>query len=154
VAYALSRIHSLALSTPHMEFIDKPREQLMADVEFQKFLSKVQLDPAAYQGFQILNGLLFFKGKFFLPNSSPLKLTLLEEFHMHLLLEVIVEFIKPLVGYKRMFFGLVCAKMLRILLKLVLCVNKLNLPIILHMDCCNHFPFQIKYGKTFHLILL
>jgi hypothetical protein len=119
VSDALSHTHSLALSTPHMEFIDKLREQLMADVEFQKFLSKVQLDPAAYQGFQILNGLLFFKGKLFLPNSSPLKLTLLEEFHMHLLLEVIVEFIEPLVGYKRMFFGLVCAKMLRILLKLV-----------------------------------
>jgi hypothetical protein len=81
VADALSRIQCLALSIPHMEFIEKLKAQLLEDAAFQELICKVQADSAAYPGYQILNGLLFFKGKLFLPSTSPLKQTLLEEFH-------------------------------------------------------------------------
>ncbi|MCH84618.1 hypothetical protein A2U01_0005450, partial [Trifolium medium] len=85
VADALSRIHCLALSIPHMEFISKLKEQLIKDQEFQQFLTKVQDQPNDYKNFQVLNDLVFFKGKLFLPSGSPLKQTLLEEFHASLI---------------------------------------------------------------------
>ncbi|KAK2441152.1 hypothetical protein QL285_012481 [Trifolium repens] len=81
VADALSRIHDLALSIPHADFITKLKDQLTQDLEFQQFLTKVQDQPRDYKDFQVLNGLVFFKGKLFLPKTSPLRLTLLEEFH-------------------------------------------------------------------------
>jgi hypothetical protein len=42
VADALSRIHCLALSIPHADFITKLKDQLTQDLEFQQFLTKVQ----------------------------------------------------------------------------------------------------------------
>jgi hypothetical protein len=81
VAYALSRIHCLALSISHADFITKLKEQLTQDSEFQQLLTKVQGQPQDYKDFQVMNGLVFFKGKLFLPKTSPLRLTLLEEFH-------------------------------------------------------------------------
>jgi hypothetical protein len=68
-----------------MEFITKLKEQLVQDTDFQQLLAKVQQQPDAYPQFQIMNGLLFFKGKLFLPKTSPLKITLLEEFHASLI---------------------------------------------------------------------
>jgi hypothetical protein len=84
VADALSRVHCLALSIPHMDFIHKLKEQLTKDEEFQQFFKKVVETPEEYKNFEILNGLIFFRGKLFVPNSSPLKQTLLEEFHASL----------------------------------------------------------------------
>jgi hypothetical protein len=81
VADALSRIHCLALSIPHAEFLTKLKEKLTQDNEFQQFLTKVQGQPSDYKDFQVFNGLVFFKGKLFLPKTSPLRLTLLEELH-------------------------------------------------------------------------
>jgi hypothetical protein len=85
VADALSRVHCLALSIPHLEFIDKLKEQLLKDDDFQQFVNKVLEKSDEYQHFQVLNGLLFFKGKLFLPNNSPFKQVLLEEFHASLM---------------------------------------------------------------------
>jgi hypothetical protein len=85
VADALSRVHCLALSIPHLEFIDKLKEQLLKDDDFQQFVNKVLEKSDEHQHFQVLNGLLFFKGKLFLPNNSPFKQVLLEEFHASLM---------------------------------------------------------------------
>jgi hypothetical protein len=85
VADALSRIQCLALSIPHAEFIDKLKEQLTVDEEFQQLLKKIKDQPNDYHNFQMLNDFIFFKGKLFIPQNSPLKLTLLEEFHASLL---------------------------------------------------------------------
>ncbi|PNX94328.1 Ty3/gypsy retrotransposon protein, partial [Trifolium pratense] len=81
VADALSRVHCLVLTIPQMDFLTTFKQQLAVDTEFQQFLAQVQAKPAEYSEFEIMNGLLFFKGKLFIPATSPLKLTLLEEFH-------------------------------------------------------------------------
>jgi hypothetical protein len=81
VADALSRAHCLTITVPHLDFISKFRECLAQDTEFQDLLAKVQQAPHDYKDFTVLNGLLFFKGKLFLPSASPLKHALLEEFH-------------------------------------------------------------------------
>jgi hypothetical protein len=67
IADALSHIHCMVLFVPHVDFITKLKEQLVQDTDFQQLLAKVQQQPDAYPQFQIMNGLLFFKGKLFLP---------------------------------------------------------------------------------------
>lgn len=76
-----------SLSIPHMGFINKINEKIAKNEEFQRFLQEIQNNPSENKYFQVLNELVFFKGKFFLPHNSPLKQILLEEFHA-LLLEV------------------------------------------------------------------
>jgi hypothetical protein len=81
VADALSRVHCLAITVPHLDFLTKFQEYLAADDEFQTLVTKVQASPDDYKDFKLLNGMLFFKGKLFVPSASPLKGPLLEEFH-------------------------------------------------------------------------
>ncbi|PNY17392.1 Ty3/gypsy retrotransposon protein [Trifolium pratense] len=81
VADALSRVHCLAITVPHLDFLHTLKEQLVQDDEFQQLLTNVKENPDAHMGFEILDDLLFFKGKLFIPSNSPLKVTLLEEFH-------------------------------------------------------------------------
>jgi hypothetical protein len=49
--------------------------------EFQQLLLRVQQDPASFPQFQHHKGLLFFKGKLYLPSVSTFKSIFLEEFH-------------------------------------------------------------------------
>ncbi|CAJ2644149.1 unnamed protein product [Trifolium pratense] len=49
--------------------------------EFQQFLIQVQQHPEEFSHYEILDGLLFVKGKLFVPANSPFKQALLEEFH-------------------------------------------------------------------------
>ncbi|GAU26218.1 hypothetical protein TSUD_354400 [Trifolium subterraneum] len=81
VADALSRVHCLAFTVPHLDFITTFKQQLLQDDEFQQLLAQVQRQPHDHKDFKVIDGLLFFKGKLFLPSKSPLKQTLLEEFH-------------------------------------------------------------------------
>jgi hypothetical protein len=81
VVDALSRVHFLVITVPHLDFLTTFKQQLVQDTEFQQFLAKVQSQPDDYTDFAILDGLLFFKGKLFIPPNSPLKQALLEEFH-------------------------------------------------------------------------
>jgi hypothetical protein len=81
VANALSRIHCLMITVPHLDFLDKFKEQIRDDEEFQQLLAQVQLQPEAFPHYQILDGLIFVKGKLFIPSKSDFKQTLLEEFH-------------------------------------------------------------------------
>ncbi|MCH80428.1 hypothetical protein A2U01_0001196, partial [Trifolium medium] len=63
--------------------------QVIQTPEQQFYLAKllvysyeiVQATPSDFKEFEYLNGLLFYKGKLFIPSASPLKLVLLEEFH-------------------------------------------------------------------------
>ncbi|MCI73458.1 hypothetical protein A2U01_0094722, partial [Trifolium medium] len=48
-------------------------------------MANIEQNPTAYPAFQIRNELLFYKGKLYIPVSSPIKQTLLEEFHYSLL---------------------------------------------------------------------
>jgi hypothetical protein len=82
-ADALSRVHCLAITVPHLDFLTTFKQQLAADEEFQKFLTQVKTNPREFSYFECKNGLLFVKGKLFIPASSPLKNTLLEEFHVY-----------------------------------------------------------------------
>jgi hypothetical protein len=81
VADALSRVHCLLITVPQLDFLTSFKAQLTSDTEFQQFLTRVQTNPAEFSDFEIKNGLLFIKGKLFIPEASPLKKTLLEEFH-------------------------------------------------------------------------
>lgn len=81
VVDALSCVHCLAISVPHIDFITKFKEQLVADDELQKLVAQVQHKHDVFTEFQLRDGLLFVKGKLFIPSASPLKHTLLEEFH-------------------------------------------------------------------------
>lgn len=53
----------------------------MNDSQFKQLLSRVVEDPEALPDFKILDGLLFFNGKLFIPSASPFKQIILEEFH-------------------------------------------------------------------------
>ncbi|MCH91435.1 hypothetical protein A2U01_0012362, partial [Trifolium medium] len=81
VADALSRVHCLVITVPHLDFITTFKQQLLDDTEFQQLLTKVQDKPEEHKEFDMIDGLLFYKGKLFIPPNSPLKQTLLEEFH-------------------------------------------------------------------------
>jgi hypothetical protein len=81
VADALSRVHCLMITIPHFEFLAKFKEQVLYDEEFQQLLVQIQLQPEAYPHYRVLDGLIFFKGKLFVPSKSSFKQTLLEEFH-------------------------------------------------------------------------
>jgi hypothetical protein len=86
VADALSRAPDpgptlLAITVPQLDFLDKLKEELQADSSFQELLQKVLQEPSTYEHFQVIENLLFFKGKLYLPSHSPFKKLLLEEFH-------------------------------------------------------------------------
>ncbi|GAU36702.1 hypothetical protein TSUD_16140 [Trifolium subterraneum] len=81
IADALSRVQCLVITVPQLDFLATFKQQLAAETEFQQFLARVISNPAEYSDFEVMNGLLFVKGKLFIPANSPLKTTLLEEFH-------------------------------------------------------------------------
>jgi len=90
VADALCRIPEVAsqcclLTVPHWDFIGQLKTQLASDPQANELLNKVLQAPEEHSDFMVRNGLLFFKGKLYVPVSSPIKQTLLEEFHYSLL---------------------------------------------------------------------
>jgi hypothetical protein len=80
VADALSRVHCMMITVPHPDFIMKFKEQLVVDDEFQQWLHTIQ-QPANFPHYEIIDGLVFFKGKLFIPAQSSFKQVLLDEFH-------------------------------------------------------------------------
>jgi hypothetical protein len=81
VADALSRIHCLLITVPHFEFLTKFKEHALNNEELQQLLTQVQQHPDDFPHYETLDGLLFVKGKLFVPANSPFKQALLEEFH-------------------------------------------------------------------------
>jgi hypothetical protein len=86
VADALSRIHDspqafLAITIPHFEFLNKLKADLKDDPEFQSLVQKILQNPSLYDKFQVLDDLLFYQGKLYIPTQSRFKHMLLEEFH-------------------------------------------------------------------------
>lgn len=57
----------------------------MQDTQLQELIQKVQNAPSSYPNFQVIRGILLFKGKLYIPSSSSLKYVILEEFHSSLL---------------------------------------------------------------------
>lgn len=51
------------------------------DIQIQELLTMVQQEPESYSDYTVVNGMLFFRDKLFVPSNSPLKKFLLEEFH-------------------------------------------------------------------------
>lgn len=109
VADALSRAQDttascLAITVPHWDFLQKLRESVQHDTQFQELLHKVKVSPSSFPEHKIVNDLLYFKGKLFIPSNSVFKELLLEEFLL-LNLVVIVAFIKLLGVLKKMCIG-------------------------------------------------
>lgn len=48
-------------------------------------MTEVQQQPNSMPHFKVLHGLLFFKDKLYIPENSPVKSVILEEFHSSLL---------------------------------------------------------------------
>jgi hypothetical protein len=86
VADALSRVHEspatfLAITVPHLDFLDKIQQQLSTNQQLQHLIEQVKSDPSAHPHYHVQNQLLFYKNKLFIPNCSELKTLFLEEFH-------------------------------------------------------------------------
>lgn len=86
VADALSRLHEtspqlMIITIPHWELVQKLQNSFSSDPDLQSLIQRVQNDPTAYPHFKVLNGILYFKDKLYIPSTSPLKSALLEEFH-------------------------------------------------------------------------
>lgn len=86
VVDALSRVHEqqpqfLAITVPHWDFLQQLQASLAQDDQLQQLIGKVHQNPAQYSDYNIVNGLLFFSNKLFIPEDSPFKKVLLEEFH-------------------------------------------------------------------------
>ncbi|GAU15122.1 hypothetical protein TSUD_08600 [Trifolium subterraneum] len=81
VADVLSRVHCLVITIPHFEFLEKFKDQLSKDDEFQLLVKQIQDHPKNFPNFKIVDGLVFVKGKLFIPSTSSFKQILLEEFH-------------------------------------------------------------------------
>jgi hypothetical protein len=71
----------LAITVPHFAFLDKLKEDLKADPDFQSLVQKIEQNPSLYDKFQVLDDLLFYQGKLYIPTHSRFKHMLLEEFH-------------------------------------------------------------------------
>ncbi|GAU30089.1 hypothetical protein TSUD_392450 [Trifolium subterraneum] len=86
VADALSRVHEnfpsvMAITIPHWKFLEKLQAEINQDSEVKDLMSKVANDPNSYPNFKIIKGLLYFKGRLYIPASSSFKNILLEEIH-------------------------------------------------------------------------
>lgn len=81
VADALSRAHCFALTVPHWDFLEKLKAMFVEDQQLQTLMKHIMDDSEAYSDYKIHDGLVFFKGKLFIPNSASVKQLLLEEFH-------------------------------------------------------------------------
>lgn len=68
VADSLSVIHCLAQSIPHLEFLEKFKEQVVQQQKFQNLVRDIQEKPEDYKDFNIANKFVFFKGKLFVPS--------------------------------------------------------------------------------------
>ncbi|PNX96980.1 retrotransposon-related protein, partial [Trifolium pratense] len=86
VADALSRVHEnpsqcLTITIPHWDFIQQLRQSFLADASLQELMKQVRDSPSTHPEFQIIQDLLFYRGKLFIPTNSSIKTMLLEEFH-------------------------------------------------------------------------
>jgi hypothetical protein len=86
VADALSRIHEnpsqcLVITVPHWDFIQHLRKSFTEDPGLIDLIQKIEASPSSYPGFRIIQGLLYFRDKLYIPADSPIKTLLLQEFH-------------------------------------------------------------------------
>jgi len=68
-------------TVPHWDFLTQLCDSFKQDEELQALIQGISHDPTVYPHFEIINDLVFFKGKLYIPSTSPFKQTLLEEFH-------------------------------------------------------------------------
>ncbi|GAU45976.1 hypothetical protein TSUD_401160 [Trifolium subterraneum] len=86
VADALSRITNsdadfFGITIPHFVFLDKFKQEVLIDTQYQELLANIQHNPLDYAGYRVVNNLIFFKDKLFIPTASSFKRLLLEKFH-------------------------------------------------------------------------
>jgi hypothetical protein len=86
VADALSRLHEnpsqcLVITVPHWDFIQHLRKSFTEDTGLIDLIQKIEASPDSYPGFRIIQGLLYFRDKLYIPADSPIKTLLLQEFH-------------------------------------------------------------------------
>jgi hypothetical protein len=86
VADALSRLHEppahcLTITIPHWDFIQQLKHSFVTDTNLQDLIQQVQASPSTHPDFRVIHDLLFYRGKLYIPASSPFKQLLLEEYH-------------------------------------------------------------------------
>ncbi|CAJ2641599.1 unnamed protein product [Trifolium pratense] len=86
VADALSRVHEnpsqcQTITIPHWDFIQQLRQSFLADDTLQELMKQVRESLSTHPEFKIIQDLLFYRGKLFIPTNSSIKTMLLEEFH-------------------------------------------------------------------------
>lgn len=86
VADALSRIHEvgptfMVITVPHWDFLHALQSSLTDNNDYQQLLHKIQEEPYKFPYHQVIKGNIFFHGKLYIPDFSPFKHILLEEFH-------------------------------------------------------------------------
>lgn len=69
------------ITVPHWELLEQLRRDLQSDLVFAALFQQVQQHPLYHPHYQISQGLLFFKDRLFILDSSTLKVALLQEFH-------------------------------------------------------------------------
>jgi hypothetical protein len=57
------------------------RKSFTEDPGLIDLIQKIEASPSSYPGFRIIQGLLYFRDKLYIPADSPIKTLLLQEFH-------------------------------------------------------------------------
>lgn len=91
------------ISFPNPTWIDILKDIYQQDPELQSLIQAVQSDSATSTGFSMQNGLLLFKGRFYLGSNSPLKHLILHHVHASPMADH-SGFLKSLHRAKREFF--------------------------------------------------
>lgn len=71
----------LALSAPINNIIIELKQEISSTPELHLIQKKIESDEAGMEGFSIRNGFIFFKGRYFISQTSKLIPKLLNEFH-------------------------------------------------------------------------
>lgn len=154
VADALSRLHEVqsqifAITIPHWDFLQKLQEQFKTDTQLQQLMSQVQEDPNSHPDFQVLQGILFYKGKLYIPSSSSIKNILLDEFHSspvggHSGIHKTYGRLKENVYWQGMKNDVTA------FVNSCLTCQQMKTQPILFMACSNHYRFLKVFGRTSH----
>jgi len=86
VADALSRLDEslpqmIGLTVPQCELVTKIQEIYSSNSTLKHLYQQVLRCPEEYPGFKVVKGILLYHDKIFIPDQSPLKQVLLDEFH-------------------------------------------------------------------------
>ena len=109
VVDGLSRKHDsditlCTISVVIPKWISEVQTEYVKNIEIRKLIEEVESKPTTNHKFTWVNGILWYKQRIYLPNSSKFKLQILKENHDSLTTNH-VGFLKHTTIYKNPFFG-------------------------------------------------